>query len=51
MRQLDIFGNSKEYNGNVTRQSKFEDYKGFTDKFKPKLTTDDCYTPPDCTRP
>ena len=46
MRQLDIFGNSKEYNGNVTRQSIFEDYKGFTDKFKPKLTTDDCYTPP-----
>ena len=24
-----------------------EDYEGFTDKFKPKLTTDDCYTPPE----
>ena len=23
----------------------FEDYEGFVDKFKPKLTTDDCYTP------
>ena len=23
-----------------------EDYKKFTDKFKPKLTTDDCFTPP-----
>lgn len=25
---------------------KFNDYDGFVDKFKPKLTTDDCYTPP-----
>ncbi len=25
---------------------KFEDYDGFVNKFKPKLTTDDCYTPP-----
>lgn len=24
----------------------FHDYKGFTEKFKPKKTTDDCYTPP-----
>ncbi len=46
MRQLDIFGNSQECKGRATRQSLFEDYKGFTDKFKPKLTTDDCYTPP-----
>lgn len=32
----------------VTSQSpeKFNDYEGFVDKFKPKLTTDDCYTPP-----
>lgn len=28
-----------------TRKEKFEDYDGFVDKFKPKLTTDDCYTP------
>ena len=24
---------------------KNEDYQGFVDKFKPKKTTDDCYTP------
>lgn len=28
-----------------TRKEIFEDYDGFVDKFKPKLTTDDCYTP------
>ena len=26
---------------------KFEDYHGFVEKFKPKRTTDDCYTPPE----
>ncbi len=33
----------------VTSQSKlkFEDYDGFVEKFKPKKTTDDCYTPPE----
>lgn len=25
----------------------FTDYEGFVDKFKPKKTTDDCYTPPE----
>ena len=32
----------------ATRQNKklFEDYDGFVEKFKPKKTTDDCYTPP-----
>jgi len=32
----------------ATSQSKekFEDYDGFVEKFKPKKTTDDCYTPP-----
>ena len=31
----------------VTSQNKekFEDYEGFVEKFKPKKTTDDCYTP------
>ena len=24
----------------------FDDYEGFVEKFKPKKTTDDCYTPP-----
>ena len=28
-----------------SRQEIFEDYEGFVDKFKTKLTTDDCYTP------
>lgn len=27
-------------------KEKFEDYDGFVDKFKPKKTSDDCYTPP-----
>ena len=26
--------------------AKNETYEEFVDKFKPKLTTDDCYTPP-----
>lgn len=29
-----------------TRQAKLADYDNFVDKFKPKLTTDDCYMPP-----
>lgn len=29
----------------MRRQLKFEDYDGFVEKFKPKKTTDDCYTP------
>jgi hypothetical protein len=28
------------------RQQTFLDYDGFVEKFKPKKTTDDCYTPP-----
>ena len=28
------------------RQSTFDDYAGFVEKFRPKKTTDDCYTPP-----
>ena len=30
---------------NRQRQASFDDYDGFLDKFKPKKTTDDCYTP------
>lgn len=30
---------------NLHRMSKHEDYEAFVEKFKPKLTTDDCYTP------
>ena len=35
--------------GVVTSQQRelFEDYDGFVEKFKPKRTTDDCYTPPE----
>ena len=29
-----------------SKQEVFEDYDGFVEKFKPKKTTDDCYTPP-----
>lgn len=32
--------------GAVKRDEKFNDYEAFVDKFKPKLTTDDCITPP-----
>nr|DAK66969.1 MAG TPA: hypothetical protein [Caudoviricetes sp.] len=28
------------------RQQTIDDYGSFVDKFKPKKTTDDCYTPP-----
>ncbi len=28
-------------------KEKLNDYKGFVEKFKPKKTTDDCYTPPE----
>lgn len=30
----------------MSRQLSFTDYDGFCEKFKPKKTTDDCYTPP-----
>ena len=30
----------------MTKEEKFNDYEGFVEKFKPKKTTDDCYTPP-----
>ena len=29
----------------MSRQLSFTDYEGFVEKFKPKKTTDDCYTP------
>lgn len=30
----------------IQRQQKMDDYEAFVEKFKPKKTTDDCYTPP-----
>lgn len=46
IKQLDLFGEefrpkAKRVQGQVGK----DDYGEFTDKFKPKLTTDDCYTP------
>ena len=37
------------FKGDKLSQSRiaFEDYDGFVEKFKPKKTTDDCYTPPE----
>ena len=32
--------------GNAKTRGEFNDYEGFVEKFKPKKTTDDCYTPP-----
>lgn len=32
-------------------KEKLEDYEAFVEKFKPKLTTDDCFTPPRCMAP
>ena len=43
--QHNIFGEMEEIRTKKTRKEIFEDYDGFVDKFKPKLTTDDCYTP------
>lgn len=46
-RQLPLFGDAAGVpEAGRTRREVFEDYEGFTAKFKPKLTTDDCYTPP-----
>lgn len=47
-RQLPLFGDEAAGAPETgrTRREVFEDYVGFTEKFKPKLTTDDCYTPP-----
>jgi len=33
--------------GRKRRAEVFNDYEGFVEKFKPKITTDDCYTPPE----
>lgn len=45
-KQKDLFGNPiQPSNSKGIRESKFNDYEGFVEKFKPKKTTDDCYTP------
>ena len=47
---VDIFGNESTImptqNG-IKKKNIFTDYESFVDKFEPKKTTDDCYTPTD----
>ena len=49
--QLSLFGPDRaieerpDESRRPTKRERFEDYDAFTDKFKTKLTTDDCYTP------
>lgn len=43
----DFAGKVKAEPVKKSRREKFEDYDGFVEKFKPKKTTDDCYTPPE----
>lgn len=46
--QANIFGGLDEVRKpKRSKESIFNDYKEFTEKFKPKKTTDDCYTPPE----
>lgn len=48
--QLNIFGEREavtSVRGKGSRAEILEDYEGFVNKFKPKKTTDDCYTPPE----
>ena len=44
-KQLTLFGAPIEIAVKRSRDEVFRDYDGFLDKFKPKKTTDDCYTP------
>ena len=47
---LDVWQDNRDWEkkGLTTKDRETnEGYDAFTDKFKPKLTTDDCYTPPD----
>ena len=46
IKQLDLFGEEVRPKAKcVQGQAGKDDYGEFTEKFKPKLTTDDCYTP------
>ena len=47
MTKTDLFGNPEHSATRRKRKAEiFNDYDGFVEKFKPKKTTDDCYTPP-----
>lgn len=46
---VNLFGNEvigMRGKGKKASKTLFDDYDGFVEKFKPKKTTDDCYTPP-----
>ena len=45
MKIVNLFGDIVEERQKIKRATLFDDYDGFVDKFMPKLTTDDCYTP------
>ena len=43
---MDLFGGEDKAKAKAKAKAElFEDYDGFVEKFKPKKTTDDCYTP------
>ena len=48
MKVVDLFNQEEHIFTNRKKRQKglFDDYDGFVEKFKPKKTTDDCYTPP-----
>ena len=48
MKVVDLFNQEEHIFTNREKRQKglFDDYDGFVEKFKPKKTTDDCYTPP-----
>ena len=48
MKSINLFGQEEHVFTNRGKSQKglFNDYEGFVEKFKPKKTTDDCYTPP-----
>lgn len=48
MKVVDLFQQEEHVITNCGKLQKglFDDYEGFVEKFKPKKTTDDCYTPP-----
>ena len=42
-----LFGDAPRSRAKRSRRERHEDYEDFVDKFRPKLTTDDCLTPPE----
>jgi hypothetical protein len=46
---IDLFGNEQTHFAERVKEKPnlFTDYEGFVQKFEPKKTTDDCYTPPE----